>query len=63
MHRKFRHQRGFGHAGLRVDFETDETSSPFNSVIPAKVGAADPPASEGTMSRKRQSSDLLVNKW
>src|SRR2546430_16824205 len=63
MGRDLGHQRGLGHAGLRVDFETEQTPRPLRGIVVAEIRTAHPPAPERTMGRKRQSSDLLVNIW
>src|SRR5438309_9689946 len=62
VRRKLGHERRLGHAGLRVDLETDESPGPLDAVVVAEIRSAHAPAAQRAMRRQCYSSDLLVNK-
>src|SRR5438105_14362534 len=47
------HERRLGHAGLRVDLETDKSPSPFDALVVAEVRTAHAPAAQRAMRRQR----------
>ena len=43
------HQRGLGHAGLRVDLQHDELTRTSGAVVVAEIGTTDAATSESAM--------------
>ena len=58
---ELRHERGLGHARLRIDFKTDQIPRP--PIVAAKVGPAHAATAKRTVSGQCESADFLVNIW
>ncbi|MOA63748.1 hypothetical protein D3C78_1895840 [compost metagenome] len=59
----FRHQGGWGHAGLGVDFQPDQFAFTGGTVVEAKVGSADAAATDCLMRLQCECLYFLVNIW
>src|SRR5215831_5808126 len=46
MRRELGHERRLGHAGLSVDFETDESPGPLDALVVAEIRTAHAPAAQ-----------------
>ena len=53
VRRKFGHERRLGHAGLRVDFETNESPRTLDAIVVAEIRTAHASAAQRAMRRQR----------